>query len=267
MIQVSLIAHTPNPEQVVAAAAKLCYSDSEIKTLLDDLTPQKTAAFLQKLADLGHSSPTEHASFTFGIEGVSRSLLAQLTRHRIASFSVQSQRYVRLGQGSAAPQSIMPPAIEQDAEAKMIFEQALRSANSAYAGLCQVLEDMHTEELMLQGMDEKTARNKASRMANEDARFVLPNASTTKVILTMNARELNAFFKLRCCNRAQWEIRALADEMLKLVYPIAPHLFALAGPGCIGGACTEGTMTCGRRWQVQKHYRTLKKEAHGYGNL
>lgn len=246
----------------MAAAAKLCYSDCSIDDLFQSLTPGTTNQFLQKLSDLGHASPTEHASFTFGIEGVSRSLLAQITRHRIASFSVQSQRYVRPGQGSAAPEIVVPPAIQNDGEAVEIFSQAVRTVNSAYAGLCQVLEDMHTEEHMLRGLTEKAARAKAAKQANEDARFILPNACTTKLILTMNARELNAFFKLRCCERAQWEIRALADEMLKLVYPIAPTLFAQAGPGCLAASgCSEGAMCCGKFEQTRSKYKKIKEEA------
>lgn len=250
----------------MAAAAKLCYSNCSINDLFHSLTPEKTNQFLQHLSSLGHATPTEHVSFTFAIEGVSRSLLAQITRHRIASFSVQSQRYVRLGQRSAAPEIVIPPAIQNDAEASEIFSQAIRTVNSAYTGLCQVLEDLHTQELMLQGLTEKAARAKAAKQANEDARFILPNACATKLILTMNARELNAFFKLRCCERAQWEIRALADEMLKLVYPIAPTLFAQAGPGCLAASgCPEGAMCCGKIEQTRSKYKKIKEEALPHG--
>ena len=117
MMTVRLIAHTPEPEKVVAAAAKLCYSDAHITDLLDGLDEEKTAKFLTMLSDLGHASPIEHASFTFGIEGVSRTLLAQITRHRIASFSVQSQRYVRLDDF----RYVTPPEIEAIPEAKAAF--------------------------------------------------------------------------------------------------------------------------------------------------
>lgn len=255
---VTLITHTPDPEKVVAAAAKLCYSKSSITDLMDGLSDEKTAAFLDRLSNLGHASPLEHASFTFGIEGVSRSFLAQMTRHRIASFSVQSQRYVDMSEVDM----VIPPAIAQDGEASEAFSQAIKSAKYAYDHLHHVLEDIHTYELMLgdSNLTEKQARAKASKMANEDARFVLPEACQTRMLVTMNARELNNFFKLRCCTRAQWEIRQVAEEMLKLVYPIAPHLFKDAGPGCLAGkGCTEGSMTCGLMAQVQDKYKHIKE--------
>ena len=237
MMTVRLIAHTPEPEKVVAAAAKLCYSDAHITDLLDGLTEEKTASFLTMLSDLGHASPIEHASFTFGIEGVSRTLLAQITRHRIASFSVQSQRYVRLDDF----RYVIPPEIEAIPEAKEAF---LASMNEDVA----------------EGMPEKQARAKASKQANEDARFVLPNACETKMVVTMNARSLQNFFHLRCCSRAQWEIRALAEEMLRLVYPVAPHLFRTAGPACVSGPCPEGRMCCGKTAEVRAQYAALKGE-------
>ena len=257
-MKVTLIAHTPDPEKVVAAAAKLCYSKSSITDLMNGLNDEKVASFLDKLSGLGHASPTEHVSFTFGIEGVSRSFLAQMTRHRIASFSVQSQRYVDMGEADM----VVPHAIAQDGEASEAFSQAIKSAKYAYDHLHHVLEDIHTYELMLgdSKLTEKQARNKASKMANEDARFVLPEACQTRMLVTMNARELNNFFKLRCCTRAQWEIRQVAEEMLKLVYQIAPHLFKDAGPGCVAGkGCTEGSMTCGLMPQVQDKYKNIKE--------
>ncbi len=258
-MNVTLITYTPDPEKVVAAAAKLCYSKASITDLMDGLSDEKVASFLDKLSGLGHASPLEHVSFTFGIEGVSRSFLAQMTRHRIASFSVQSQRYVDMGEADM----VVPPAIAQDGEASEAFSQAVKSAKYAYDHLHHVLEDIHTYELMLGDsfMTEQEARVKASKLANEDARFVLPEACQTRMIVTMNARELNNFFKLRCCIRAQWEIRRVADEMLKLVYPIAPHLFANAGPGCVAEhKCTEGSMTCGFMAQVQNKYKLIKEE-------
>jgi len=257
MLQVYLIAHTPNPEQVVAAAAKLCYSDAHIGDLMDDLTPEKTTAFLDKLANLGHASPTEHASFTFAIEGVSRTLLAQITRHRIASFSVQSQRYVRLDDFKY----VIPPEIAAIPEAKAAFIDSMNEDAKRYLDLVQKLEDGHTARYMAEGMSEKAARAKASKQANEDARFVLPNACETKMIVTMNTRSLQNFFALRCCNRAQWEIRALAEEMLKLVYPVAPTLFRDAGPRCLAGPCPEGRMCCGKTAEVRAHYEALHQEA------
>jgi len=258
---VQLIAHTNDPEKTVAAAAKLCYSDAHIETLLDGLTDDKTAAFLQKLTDLGHASPIEHASFTFGIEGVSRTFLAQVTRHRIASFSVQSQRYVRLEDF----RYVIPPEIEVIPESKAKFIEAMNADAQKYLDLVQTLEDAHTRRLMEHGMEEKAARSKASKQANEDARFVLPNACETKMVMTMNCRSLQNFFNLRCCNRAQWEIRAVADEMLRLVLPLAPHIFADAGPRCLTGSCPEGRMCCGQQQEVRQKYIQLKQEAVCHG--
>lgn len=254
---VSLIAHTNDPEKTVAAAAKLCYSDAHIDTLLEGLTPEKTSAFLQKLSDFGHASPIEHASFTFGIEGVSRTFLAQVTRHRIASFSVQSQRYVRLEDF----RYVIPPEIEAIPEAKAKFIETMNLDAAKYLELVKSLEDAHTARLMAEGMDEKKARAKASKQANEDARFVMPNACETKMVMTMNCRSLLNFFNLRCCNRAQWEIRAVADEMLRLVLPLAPHIFAQAGPRCLTGPCPEGAMCCGKMAEVRDKYAKLKQEA------
>lgn len=258
---VQLIAHTNDPEKTVAAAAKLCYSDAHIETLLEGLTPEKTASFLQKLTDLGHASPIEHASFTFGIERVSRTFLAQVTRHRIASFSVQSQRYVRLEDF----RYVIPPEIEAIPEAKDKFIEAMNEEARNYLSLVKSLEEAHTQRLMAQGMEEKAARAKASKQANEDARFVLPNACETKMVMTMNCRSLQNFFNLRCCNRAQWEIRAVADEMLRLVLPLAPHIFATAGPRCLTGPCPEGRMCCGQQQEVRRKYEELKQEALGRG--
>ena len=250
---VQLIAHTAEPERTVAAAAKLCYSDAHIETLLDGLTPEKTAAFLQKLSDLGHASPIEHASFTFGIEGVSRSLLAQITRHRIASFSVQSQRYVK----ENAFEFVLPPEIEAIPAAKEEFLRAMEEDQKHYENLTALLKEKHRRELLAQGEDEKSANRKAEKMAIEDARFVLPNACATKMICTMNARSLLNFFTHRCCNRAQWEIRALAVEMLKEVKAVAPHIFEKAGPPCLRGNCPEGKMSCGKMQEVRERFASL----------
>lgn len=250
MLNVSLIAYTPEPEKVVAAAAKLCYSNAHIDDLLSGLTPEKSREFVERLAKLGHESPTEHVSFTFGIEGVSRSLLAQITRHRIASYSVQSQRYVRLDQFDY----VTPPEIEADPAALEEFQAAMAQENENYKRIAALLKDGHIRRLMAQGMSEAEAAKKAEKMAIEDARFVLPNACDTKMMLTMNARSLLNFFRLRCCSRAQWEIRDVATQMLALVKPIAPTIFAKAGPGCLSGPCPEGKMTCGRMAEVREQF-------------
>lgn len=252
-MKVRLITHTPQPEKVVAAAAKLCYSNAAIDDLLDGLTPEKSREFLEMLSGLGHASPIEHASFTFAIEGVSRSLLAQITRHRHASFSVQSQRYVELDNFDY----VTPPEIAADAEGAGLFEGAMAAEADLYRQLTDVLQQKHQKRLEDDGVPPQTAARMAKKQAIEDARFVLPNACTTKMVLTMNARSLHQFFGLRCCNRAQWEIHNLADKMLLLVKEVAPALFAKAGPGCAYGACSEGKMTCGKAAQVREKYQNL----------
>lgn len=231
-MQVDLLTYTPNPEEIVAAAAKLCYSKSDIATLLDNMTPEKTEAFIKKLASMGHESPFEHITFTFGIEDVSRSLLAQITRHRIASYSVQSQRYVHDDFGY-----VTPPAIAEDGYLHGVFLEAMFDSMQTYERLADGLQKRYVE----QGMDAKAAEKKAI----EDARYVLPNATCTKMIVTMNARSLFNFFQHRCCNRSQWEIRELADTMLQLVKNVAPNVFAKAGAPCTYGHCPEGAYSCG----------------------
>ncbi len=250
MLKVELLAYTPDADKLVAAAAKLCYAKSDIDTLLDGLTPEKTESFLDLLTTLGHQSPVEHASFTFGIEGVSRALLAQLTRHRIASFSVQSQRYV----SKCNFEYITPPEIEAIPEAKAEFIAAMEEDARHYENLQNILKKAHLERLISEGKDEKEAAKAAEKMANEDARFVLPNACDTRIIMTMNVRSLYNFFTLRCCNRAQWEIRELATQMLILVREAAPVLFKNAGPACLRGKCSEASMTCGKMREVKEKF-------------
>ncbi len=251
MMKVRLITYTPNAEKLVAEAAKLCYAKSDIDTLEENLTPEKVENFLKLLEDLGHESPVEHASFTFAIEGVSRALLAQITRHRIASFSVQSQRYVEKCDFSY----IIPPEIEAVPEAREEFLAAMREDAEHYESIRNKLVKRHLETNLAAGMSEPEARRAAEKKANEDARFVLPNACDTRIIMTMNVRSLTNFFRLRCCNRAQWEIRALACEMLRLVREVCPLLFAKAGPSCLYGACSEGAYSCGKMKQVREELR------------
>jgi len=253
-MNVTLIAHTCLPEKLVAASAKLCYSASEISTVMDGLTEEKTANFVDMLSDIGHESPTEHASFTFGIEGVSRSLLAQLTRHRMASYSVQSQRYVMANQF----EYVLPPEIAAIPEAADEYRRAMEEDQAHYDKLTAILKEKHLADKLQAGMPEKEAARAAEKQAIEDARFVLPNACTTKIIMTMNVRSLRNFFHLRCCNRAQWEIRALATEMLRLCYGVAPHLFAKSGPSCVCGPCPEGKMCCGKTAEVRAKFDALK---------
>lgn len=232
MVKVKLLAYTPDPEKVVAAAAKLCYSKADIDTIMDGLTDEKVTKFLSTLVERGHMSPFEHASFTFGIEDVSRNLLAQLSRHRIASLSVMSQRYVHDNFGA-----VVPEAIKENAGCNDIYTQAIEAMFNIYDGLTEKLQDQYISE----GMDKKAAEKKAT----EDARYVLPGATCTKLILTMNARELMHFFNLRCCFRAQQEIREMADEMLRQVKEVAPTIFKNAGAPCVSGPCPEGKFSCG----------------------
>lgn len=213
-MNVQLLAHTPAPEQLVAASAKLCYSAAGIADLAA-IEADKAAEFIGKLPE-AHQSPFEHVSFTFGIEGISRAMLAQITRHRIASFSVQSQRYVNMDEFGY----VIPPSIAANQDALDEYEHFMDRADLVYTYL------------------------RSSGIPAEDARFVLPNACETRMIVTMNARELLHFFSLRCCKRAQWEIRAVADEMLRLCKEVAPEIFAKAGPGCVRGHCQEGKMGC-----------------------
>ncbi len=252
-MKVELITCTPNADKIVAAAAKLCYAKSDIDTLMEKLTPDKVESFLEMLTELGHESPVEHASFTFGIEGVSRALLAQITRHRIASFSVQSQRYV----DKSGFSYITPPEIADVPEALEEFNRAMEEDAKHYASLKAILAQKRTEKLVAEGMTEEAARKVAEKSANEDARFVLPNACDTRMIVTMNVRSLWNFFKLRCCNRAQWEIRELATEMLRLCREAAPLLFANAGPSCVNGKCSEGNMSCGKLKEVREKFAAL----------
>ena len=250
-MNVKLITYTPDAEKLVAEAAKLCYAKSDIDTLSENLTPEKVENFLKLLSDLGHESPVEHANFTFGIEGVSRALLAQITRHRIASFSVQSQRYVEKSYFTY----VIPPEIEAIPEAKEEFLKAMEEDAEHYESLRNKLISRHFEKNIAAGMSEASARKAAEKKANEDARFVLPNACDTRIIMTMNVRSLHNFFRLRCCNRAQWEIRELACEMLRLCRDACPLLFAKAGPSCLWGKCSEGEYSCGQIDEVRKALR------------
>ncbi|MBQ7032808.1 MAG: FAD-dependent thymidylate synthase [Clostridia bacterium] len=251
MLKVQLLQYTPNAEQLVAAAAKLCYSSAGITEVMDKLDAEKTEKFLQMLSSIGHESPIEHVSFTFGIEGVSRSLLAQLTRHRIASYSVKSQRYVTEG----AFTFVIPPEIEKNEQAKEIYLAAMQRDQEDYDALTEILFNKHFADMLKNGDDEKSAKTKAQKKAIEDARYVLPNACETKLMATFNARSLHNFFAHRLCERAQWEIRAMAEEMLRLVKEVAPTLFGRCAPPCVYGSCPEGKMSCGKVKEKRAAYK------------
>ncbi|KEI94906.1 FAD-dependent thymidylate synthase [Clostridium botulinum] len=249
-MKVKLLEYTPNAEKLIASAAKLCYSSSGIEDLQNNLDKEKVDKFLNMLMSYGHESPIEHVSFTFGIEGVSRSLTHQLVRHRIGSYSQQSQRYVRLDQF----EYVIPPSVEKDEEAKKIYIEAMKNCQKSYDDIASILKEKYTNN----GLRDIDAEKKAI----EDARYVFPNACTSKIIVTMNARSLMNFFRHRCCNRAQWEIRELAEIMLFEVKDVAPTLFKYCGPGCVNGPCPEGKMSCGKIKEVREKYNVkLYKES------
>ena len=220
-MKIKILAHTPNPERVIALAGKLCYSPVGIDELNDKISDEQVEKFITKLSDMGHMSPFEHASFTFAIEGISRNCSHQIVRHRLASFSQQSQRYVKM-----KGEYVVPPYIYWHEELLLEFNHALEDADKAYNKL--------VEGLIRYGRTEKEAI--------EDARYILPSACTTKMEVTMNVRELLHFFKQRCCKRAQWEIREVAKEMLKQCKEVSPILFKNAGAPC--STCTEGELKC-----------------------
>lgn len=217
MIKCKLISHTPEPEKVVSIAAKLCYSKSDVDGLITGvLTGNDTEKFIDKLKGMGHESPLEHVSFTFAIEGVSRTLTHQLVRHRIASYSQKSQRYVSENDF----EYIVPPSIANGAGV-LLYDKLMKQIKQTYTLLVNM------------------------NIPKEDARYVLPNATETKIIVTMNARSLFNFFSLRCCTHAQWEIRQLANLMLPEVQKVAPILFKNAGASCKKRYCPEGERSCG----------------------
>lgn len=235
---VTLIRHTLSPEELVALSARLCYSRATVDDLSQRVAAADQTGFVERIMSMGHESVLEHASFTFAMEGVSRVLLAQLTRHRLASFSVQSQRYVSYAGGF---NYILPPQIEA------LGGEAVAEYNAQ-------MDQIHRWYL---GWQERLAKGEGG---NEDARFVLPGACETRLIVTMNARELRHFFSLRMCSRAQWEIRAVATQMHRLCMDIAPLLFADAGPGCLRGRCPEGEKTCGRSTGIRRQREALLEE-------
>lgn len=250
-MKVKLIQHTPEPEKLVAAAAKLCYSPVGVEDIMEGLDEQKTNKFLGMLMDIGHESPIEHVSFTFAVEGISRVLTHQLVRHRIGcSYSQQSQRYVKLEQF----EYIIPPEIEKLPEAKKLFVKAMEDDQKTYNELVEVLYKGHFDRLLAEGKSEKQAKGLAEKASIEDARYVFPNACETKIVFTMTARALMNFFHHRCCQRAQWEIREMSEEMLRQVKAAAPTLFKLAGPSCLQGPCPEGAMSCGKISAVREKY-------------
>ena len=252
-MKVKILAYTPEPDKVVAMAAKLCYSAVGVDKIEDNLTPEGTEKFLNMLVSMGHESPVEHVSFTFAVEGISRACSHQVVRHRIASFSQQSQRYVKLDQF----EYITPPEIEKNDRAKEIFQRAMQEDQKHYDDIVEALFEKHYGELLDAGKSEKQAKSMAEKQAIEDARYVFPNACETKMVLTMNARSLMNFFKHRCCERAQWEIREMATQMLKEAKKVAPILFSQIGPPCLKGSCKEGNLSCGKAAEIREKFKNL----------
>lgn len=212
---VKLLAHTENADALCAAAGNSCYSERPSYEIVEDINADRV---LSRIVGMGHHSVIEHAVFTFSVEGVSRALTHQLVRHRMASFSQQSQRYVSLTE----PSYVVPHTVSGDPEAIRVYDETMAAIWDAYGKL------------------------EAMGVPAEDARYLLPNGCTTNITITMNARELLHFFSLRCCNRAQWEIRELADEMLRLCRDVSPVIFRDAGPPCVRGPCPEGKLSCGK---------------------
>lgn len=228
-LRVSLLQHTPAPDRAVAAAGRLCYAPLSAADLHDEMGADEVVRMVRILVGSGHHSALEHASFTFAVDGISRACSHQLVRHRLASYNQQSQRYVRFGTGD---DFVVPPNIDVVPEARAVFMEAMEKARDAYDRLVEIGLD--------QGYSNETVQ--------EDARFVLPNAAETKIVVTMNARELRHFFRVRCCRRAQWEINRLAWAMRHLATVVAPTLFEKTGPGCVIDSCPEGKMACGTEY-------------------
>ena len=221
-MDVRLLYHTPEPERAVAVAARLCYAPVGAAELMEGMAAEAVRKVLRTIMTSGHYSALEHATYTFAIDGVSRAMTHQLVRHRLASYNQQSQRYVSYAE---EPCFIVPPAVAADPVARERFEEATAAAFAAYRGLID------------------------TGVPAEDARYLLPNAMETKIAVTMNVRELLHFFELRCCKRAQWEIREVASAMLGLAEPTAPYVFMDAGASCRRGPCREGVMTCGEPFE------------------
>lgn len=232
-MKVVLLKHTPEPELLCAAAAMTSYKSESTPELIENLSIEKARKTIRRVMGYGHRSIIEHAVFTFGVKGVSRALTHQLVRHRIASYTQQSQRYVPY---NTLEDYVIPQSIQKNKEPKKTFETTLEQISDAY------------EKLLKSGIPA------------EDARYILPNATKTNILITMNARELHHFFNLRCCKRAQWEIREMAIEMLRQVKRVAPSIFEDAGPSCIEfGYCPEGvlkTEEC-KIEEIRKEFKNL----------
>ena len=221
-MEVALLNHTSDPERAIASAARLCYAPVGAVELMETMSDEQIRKVLATIMKSGHHSALEHASYTFAIDGVSRALTHQLVRHRLASFNQQSQRYVAY---HGEPETVTPPSIESDDGLNTLFNAAIRGAYDTYAALLE------------------------AGIPAEDARYILPSACASKIVVSMNIRELLHFCTLRCCRRAQWEIQELGNRMLALATPTAPYIFMDAGASCRRGPCPEGAMTCGKPFE------------------
>jgi thymidylate synthase (FAD) len=240
--KVRLIDYTQNPEHTIATMARLCYADNEkVKELFNGrIDSVDDSKMIKMLAKMKHLSPFEHASWIFELEGISRAMTHQLVRHRVASYSQRSQRYVEQKNFDF----IIPPTIKK-AGLQDRYEEMMKTMGDFYEELFKGLE----ERIGLEGEE-----------INQDARYVLPNACETKIGVTMNARELLHVFQERLCNRAQWEIREVFYEMFSLAYPTAPNVFEMAGPSCYSEKkCFQGRKSCGRAEEVKFKLDSLKK--------
>ena len=232
-VRVKLIAYTKDPEQVVAAAIRQCYSRIGARELRKKIDKKTRKRLIAQVISSGHTSTIEHASFTFAIEGVSRACTHQLVRHRIASYSQQSQRYVSFDKNGF--DYIIPPSIKRNKDLLKEFNNFIKEVTRLYKNLVD------------------------KGIPAEDARFVLPNACETKIVMTMNGRSLLNFFKERMCMRAQWEIRAVANQMYRQVKKKAPNIFKYAGPTCeTEKICWQGNLSCGR-WKRIKGAELRKR--------
>lgn len=217
-MKVELISHSVAPEETATAAIRQCYSSDSAVDIAGTVEPAVVERLVKQVRSSGHTSTLEHAVFTFSVEGISRACSHQLVRHRMASYSQQSQRYVA---EKGEPEYVIPPEILSSPPALELFNCAMSSAYTAYNDLI------------------------AAGIKPEDARYVLPNATATKIVITMNSRSLLNFFRERLCERAQWEIRELAERMLALVEEVAPVIFSDVGPDCLTIGCRQGKLSCG----------------------
>lgn len=234
MLDVKLVSYTPNPADVIYIAAKQCYSQNNTFDLYTNEDPVKRDEFIKKIINSGHTSVIEHVSFTFSVTGLSRAASHQLVRHRIASYSQSSQRYINEKNFGY----VIPPKIQSN-----------KKAYDKYNELMNNIRNCYNELLNIVGEESK-----------EDIRYILPQATETKIYITMNCRSLLNFFSLRCCNRAQWEIRFLANLMLYECRGILPQVFENAGAACEKDKVCHELKSCGK-------YPSDKKDSKNIGIL